>query len=135
MIRLIGTGLILTTLMLIGSTLQAQTDPAWTTPVAPFRIAGNLFYVGSQDLASYLIVTPAGDILINSSLTPSPPLIEKSITQLGFHLRDVKILLISHAHFDHDAGSAEILRLTHAKYMVMDADVPIVESGGVKDFA
>ena len=109
-------------------------QPAWTTLIAPFRIADNLYYVGSQDLASYLIVTPAGDILINSSLTSSPALIEKSIAQLGFHLSDVKILLISHAHFDHDAGSAELLRLTHAKYMVMDADVPVVESGGAKDF-
>jgi metallo-beta-lactamase class B len=109
--------------------------PEWTTPIAPFRIADNLYYVGSKDLASYLIVTPAGDILINSNLTSSPPLIEKSIAQLGFHLRDVKILLISHAHFDHDAGSAQLLRDTHAKYMVMDADVPVVQSGGRKDFA
>jgi metallo-beta-lactamase class B len=109
--------------------------PDWTTPIAPFKIADNLFYVGSQDLASYLIVTPAGDILINSNLKSSPPLIEKSIANLGFHLRDVKILLISHAHFDHDAGSAQLLHDTHAKYMVMDADVPVVESGGAKDFA
>jgi metallo-beta-lactamase class B len=107
----------------------------WTTPIAPFRIADNLYYVGSKDLASYLVVTPAGDILINSSLTTSPPLIENSIRQLGFHLRDVKILVISHAHFDHDAGSAELLRDTGAKYMVMDADVPVVQSGGRKDFA
>jgi metallo-beta-lactamase class B len=109
--------------------------PEWTTPIAPFRIAGNLFYVGSKDLAAYLIVTPQGDILINSNLKSSPPLIEKSIAQLGFHLHDVKILLISHAHFDHDAGSAELLRATRAKYMVMDADVPVVQSGGRKDFA
>lgn len=109
--------------------------PEWTTPIAPFKIADNLFYVGSQDLAAYLIVTPAGDILINSNLKSSPPLIEKSIADLGFQLRDVKILLISHAHFDHDAGSAQLLRDTHAKYMVMDADVPVVESGGRKDFA
>lgn len=112
-----------------------QAHPGWTTPIAPFRIADNLYYVGSEDLGSYLIVTPAGHILINSSLTTSPPLIRKSIEQLGFHIRDVKILLISHAHFDHDAGSAELIRLSGAKYMVMDADVPVVESGGAKDFA
>jgi metallo-beta-lactamase class B len=109
--------------------------PEWTTPIAPFRIADDLYYVGSQDLASYLIVTPQGDILINSNLKSSPPLIKKSIEALGFHMHDVKILLISHAHFDHDAGSAELKRLTGAKYMVMDADVPVVESGGSKDFA
>jgi metallo-beta-lactamase class B len=110
-------------------------DPDWTTPIAPFRIADNLYYVGSKDLASYLVVTPKGDILINSSLANSPPLIRKSVEQLGFHFNDIKILLISHAHADHDAGSAEVKRLTGAKYMVMDGDVPVVESGGAKDFA
>ena len=109
--------------------------PEWTTPIAPFRIADNLYYVGSKDLASYLIVTPTGDILINSNLTSSPSLILSSIAQLGFKATDVKILLISHAHVDHDAGSAEILNRTGAQYMVMDGDVPIVESGGAKDFA
>ncbi len=124
--------------------LSAATAPAqsfgpphadWTTPIAPFRIADNLYYVGSKDLASYLIVTPAGDILINSSLKSSPPLIRRSIEQLGFRIGDVKILLISHAHFDHAGGSAQILRWTHAKYMVMDGDVRVVESGGATDFA
>jgi len=62
-------------------------------------------------------------------------MIAKSMDLLGFHMSDVKILLISHAHMDHDAGSAEIIRRTHAKYMVMDGDVPVVESGGAKDFA
>jgi metallo-beta-lactamase class B len=135
MFRLIGTGLILTILMLIGSPLHAQTNPDWTTPVAPFRIAGNLYYVGSKDLASYLVVTPMGDILINSNLDGSVPLIRKSVEQLGFKLADIKILLISHSHFDHDAGSAELIRQTGAKYMVMDGDVSVVESGGATDFA
>ncbi|HEV7358028.1 MAG TPA: subclass B3 metallo-beta-lactamase [Steroidobacteraceae bacterium] len=135
MFRLIGTGLILTTLMLIGSPLHAQTNPDWTTPVAPFRIAGNLYYVGSKDLASYLIVTPTGDILINSNLDSSVPLIRKSVEQLGFKIADIKILLISHSHFDHDAGSAELIRQTGARYMVMDGDVSVVESGGATDFA
>ncbi len=116
------------------SRVWAADNPDWTTPIAPFRIADNLYYVGSKDLASYLVVTPQGDILINSSLTASPPLIKKSVEQLGFHFNDIKILLISHSHADHDAGSAEIVRLTHAKYMVMDSDVPVVESGGAKDF-
>jgi metallo-beta-lactamase class B len=113
---------------------QGQPNPTWTRPFAPFRIAGNLYYVGSEDLASYLIVTPQGDILINSSLEPSVPLIEKSVESLGFHFSDIKILLISHAHYDHCAGSAEIVKLTGAKYEVMDADMPVVESGGANDF-
>jgi metallo-beta-lactamase class B len=116
--------------------LPAQTQPAeWSTPIAPFRIAGNLYYVGSQDLASYLLVTPKGNILINSGLESSVPLIKRSIEQLGFKFTDTKILLISHAHFDHDAGSAEVIKQTGAKYMVMDGDVGVVESGGKDDFA
>lgn len=123
-------------LLLLPATLVcAATNPDWTTPLAPFRIADNLYYVGSRDLASYLVVTPEGDILINSSLESSAPLIQKSVEQLGFHFKDIKILLISHSHADHDAGSAEIKRLTGAKYMVMDGDVAVVESGGAKDFA
>jgi metallo-beta-lactamase class B len=122
-------------LLVPASLLWAAPKPEWTTPLAPFRIADNLYYLGSQDLASYLVVTPKGDILINSSLKSSPALIQKSVEQLGFHFSDIKILLISHAHADHDAGSAEIKRLTGAKYMVMDGDVPVVESGGAKDFA
>jgi metallo-beta-lactamase class B len=122
-------------LLVPASLLWAAPNPEWTTPLAPFRIADNLYYVGSQDLASYLVVTPKGDILINSSLESSPALIKKSVEQLGFHFSDIKILLISHSHADHDAGSAEVKRLTGAKYMVMDGDVPVVESGGAKDFA
>ena len=70
-------------------------DPDWTTPIAPFRIAGNLYYVGAKDLASYLIVTPQGDILINSSLAESVPLIRRSVEQLGFRFTDIKILLLA----------------------------------------
>jgi len=130
----LGNGLILG-LLLSAPRLHAQTNPDWITPIAPFRIAGNLYYVGSKDLASYLIVTREGDILINSSLEGSVPLIRRSIEQLGFKFSDIKVLLISHAHFDHDAGSAEVLRQTGAKYMVMDGDVSVVESGGATDFA
>jgi metallo-beta-lactamase class B len=110
-------------------------DPAWTRPFPPFRIAGNLYYVGSEELASFLIVNPQGDILINSNLTSSPAEIRQSVEKLGFHWSDIKILLISHAHSDHAGGSAAILSQTHAKYEVMDGDVPLIESGGRKDFA
>jgi metallo-beta-lactamase class B len=122
-------------LTVLASTVRAQQNPPeWSTPIAPFRIAANLYYVGSRDLASYLIVTPKGNILVNSSLESSPALIRRSIERLGFHYRDTRILLISHAHFDHDAGSSAIIRQTGAKYMVMDGDVPVVESGGERDF-
>lgn len=106
----------------------------WTEPFPPFRIAGNLYYIGSKGLASYLITTPKGHILINSDLEANVPLLQDSIAKLGFKIADVKVLLISHAHWDHDAGSAAIKKLTGASYMVMEGDVPVVESGGKADF-
>ena len=112
----------------------AQEAPDWTNPFPPFRIIGNLYYVGSQDLASYLIVTPQGSILINSNLEKSVPMIRESVEKLGFRFSDIKILLISHAHWDHCAGSAAVKELTGAKYMVMDADVPEIEAGGKGNF-
>src|SRR5690349_322588 len=83
----------------------AQGSADWTRPFPPHRVAGNIHYVGSEGLASYLITTAEGHILINSSLESSVPLIRESIEKLGFHFGDVKILLISHAHWDHCAGS------------------------------
>jgi metallo-beta-lactamase class B len=109
-------------------------EPSWTHPFPPFRIAGNLYYVGSEELASFLITTPQGLILINSNLTTSPAQIKHSVEALGFHFSDIKIQLISHAHSDHAGGSAAILQQTHAKYFVMDADVRAIESGGRTDF-
>jgi len=125
---------ILWALLLLASTTYAASDSDFMAPIAPFRIAGNLYYVGSRDLASYLIVTPDGDILINSNFEASVPQIRKSIEQLGQRISNVRILLISHAHSDHDAGSAEIKRESGAQYMVMDGDVSVVESGGKTDF-
>jgi metallo-beta-lactamase class B len=121
--------------LLFGDAAAAQSNAGWTAPIAPFRIADGLYYVGTQDLASYLVVTSQGNILINSSLESSPTLIRNSIEQLRFKYSDTKILLISHAHWDHDAGSARVIQETGAQYMVMDSDVPVVESGGALDFA
>jgi metallo-beta-lactamase class B len=112
----------------------AQTPPDWTKPFPPHRVIANIYYVGSKGLSSYLITTKQGHILINSSLESSVPLIRDSIEKLGFRFSDVKILLISHAHWDHCAGSARLKQLTGAQYMVMDGDVPVVESGGKADF-
>ena len=82
-----------------------------------------------EGLASFLVVTPRGNILINSDLEANVPMLKASIEKLGFKFEDTKILLISHAHWDHDAGSAMIKEMTHAKYMVMHGDVSVVESG------
>jgi len=126
--------IVLTITLLLASSALAQSSPDWTEPFPPFHIAGNLYYVGSKGLANYLITTPQGNILINSDLEANVPMIEASIEKLGFKFKDTKILLISHAHWDHDAGSAKIKEMTGASYMVMDADVPVVESGGKADF-
>jgi metallo-beta-lactamase class B len=114
--------------------LLAQQNPTWTTPVVPFQIADNLYYVGSEDLASYLVVTPQGNILINANLATSPPQLRASVEKLGFHWTDIKILLNGQAHSDHMGGAAEVIRETHAQNMVMDGDVSVVESGGKTDF-
>ena len=124
---------LLLTLVFAGGAF-AQATPDWTNPFPPYRIIGNVYYVGSQGLASYLITTKEGHILINSSLESSVPLIRESIEKLGFKFGDVKVLLISYANWDHCAGSASIKELTGAKYMVMDADVPEIEAGGKGNF-
>ena len=113
---------------------SAQTDPDWTTPIPPFQIADHLYYVGSRDLAAYLITTPAGNILINANLESSPPQIRHSIEQLGFKYADTRILLNGQAHFDHMGGASRILRETHALNEVMDGDVSVVQTGGRTDF-
>ena len=122
------------TLIATANEAQSPNQQDWTEPLPAFRIAGNLYYVGSKGLASYLIATPEGHILINSNLEVNVPMIRTSVESLGFKFSDIKILLISHAHYDHCAGSATIKQLTGAKYMVMDGDVDVVESGGKTDF-
>ena len=114
--------------------LLAQAHPDWTTNHAPFRIASNLYYVGSEDLAAYLVATPQGHILINENLTSSVPQICQNIETLGFKPKDIKVLLNSQAHYDHTGGLAELKRATHAQVAVMDADVSVIESGGHSDF-
>ena len=118
-----------------GFKASAADHPDWTTPLPPFQIADNLYYVGSRDLAAFLVTTPAGNILINANLESSPPLIRASVEKLGFAWKDVKILLNGQAHSDHMGGAAEVLRETHALDMVMDGDADVVRSGGKKDFA
>lgn len=122
-------------LVLVSSQRSALSQASdWLQPFPPFRIAGNLYYVGSRGLASYLVTTSEGHILINSNLEESVLMLRASIEKLGFKYTDVKILLISHAHWDHNAGSALIKKQTGATYMVMAEDVSAVESGGKTDF-
>ena len=108
--------------------LLAQTNPDWHRSFPAFKIAGNLYYVGTADLAVYLIQTPQGNILINSDFPEDVPLIRTSIERLGFKYGDTKIILISHAHGDHDAATGIMKKETGARLMVMDGDVPAEES-------
>jgi len=125
-----------TALLLLFLTVPAQGGiPAdWTAPLTPFRVAGNLYYVGSRDLAAYLVATPEGNILINANLESSPPLIRRSVEQLGFRWADTRILLSSQAHYDHAAGAARVIRETRARHMVMGGDEGVIRSGGATDF-
>ncbi len=94
------------------------------------RVVGNTYYVGSKALATYLITTPEGHILINSGFEETVPLIRASVESLGFNMRDVKIILASHAHSDHVAGHALLKELTGAKVFVMRGDDGVISSGG-----
>jgi metallo-beta-lactamase class B len=106
----------------------------WSQPFQPFRIAGNLYYVGTYDLASYLITTPQGNILINTGLAESAKMIKSNVEALGFKFSDIKILLATHAHYDHVAAMAAIKKMTHAKMMINENDSAILADGGNSDF-
>jgi metallo-beta-lactamase class B len=124
-------------LMIAAGAAQGQTKEqleAWNTPVAPFRIIGNVYYVGASDVTSFLIVTPAGDIVLDGGLEQTAPQIEANIQTLGFKVNDVKILLNSHAHFDHAGGLAELKKATGAKLVGMDFDTALLAHGGHGDF-
>ncbi len=118
-----------TTLALVMTTLApGQSD--WYEPFPAHKVVGNVYYVGSKDLATYLITTPDGHILINSGFERTVPLIQKSVESLGFKMTDVKILLASHAHSDHVAGLAALQKLTGAKVDIMRGDDTVITSGG-----
>ena len=111
----------------------AQGSPNWTKPFPAHRVIGNVYYVGTYDLACFLITTPKGNILINTGVGGSAPMIQSSIESLGFKLKDTKILLTTQAHYDHVAAMAEMKRLTGAKFLATDGDAPVLEDGGKSD--
>ena len=104
-------------------------------PIQSFRIIGNIYYVGGADVTSFLIATPKGHILLDSGFVEQVPLIKENIAQLGFKLGDVKILINSHAHFDHAGGLALLKKLTGATLMASEADAQLLAAGGKGDFA
>jgi metallo-beta-lactamase class B len=113
---------------------SAEKHPEWSRPFPPFQIAGNLYYVGTADLACYLIVTSGGNILINTGLASSETQIVTNIKALGFRISDTKILLTTQAHFDHLGAMAAIKKITKAKMMVDEGDATVVADGGLSDY-
>lgn len=114
---------------------EPKNNPAeWSQSYEPFKIVGNLYYVGTYDLASYLIVTNKGNILINTGLKDSLPIIKNNIKKLGFNYNDIKILSLTQAHFDHMGAMAEIKKETGAKLYVDEKDAAELESGGKSDY-
>jgi metallo-beta-lactamase class B len=111
-----------------------ETSRGWNKPVPPFRIVGNLYYVGATEIASFLITTPQGHFLLDGGFVETAPQIERNIAQLGFKLADVKILLNSHAHFDHAGGLAELKQKSAAKFVATAPDADLLKRGGHGDF-
>jgi len=103
---------------------------SWNRSFAPYRIIGNVYYVGSNAIAQYLITTPQGHILLDSGFEASVPRLAENVRALGFRFEDVKILLASHAHIDHVQGHARVRAMTGAQVVVSAADAPVVASGG-----
>jgi metallo-beta-lactamase class B len=121
--------------LLAAATAAALATPAfaqsasWNKPTEPFRVIDNLYYVGTEGLASYLFVSPQGNILIDGATAEGAPMIEANIAKLGFKVSDIKILLNTHAHYDHSAGLARLKKDTGAPLQAMEGDVSALEGG------
>jgi metallo-beta-lactamase class B len=113
--------------VVLASPALAQAN--WNTPTEPFRIIDNVYYVGTEGLAAYLIVGPQGNVLIDGATPAGAPLIEANIEKLGFKVKDIKILLNSHAHYDHSGGLAQLKKDTGAELRAMEGDVSALEGG------
>jgi len=127
----------LVALLALAGAAQAQTvkdliealKVKWNTPTEPFKMIGNVYYVGTAGLASYLITTPQGHILVDTVMPESTSLITANIEKLGFKITDIKYLLNTHAHIDHTGGFAEIKKATGAQMVAGEADKPLLEGG------
>jgi metallo-beta-lactamase class B len=132
--------LLIINLLFITSILSAQeliktnSHAIWSQDYQPFRIVGNLYYVGTYDLACYMIVTPKGNILINTGAQDSAPMIRAHVEALGFKFSDIKILLATHAHYDHVGAMADIKEATGAKMMINAEDAQVLADGGNSDY-
>lgn len=120
---------LLTLVLLAPRLATAQRDPDWIAPQQPFRIYGNTYYVGTHGLASILVTSPNGHILIDATLDQNAPTIMEHIRALGFRVEDVKLILNSHAHYDHVAGTAAIQRASGATVAASPWSAGVIEHG------
>lgn len=130
--KLLAAGVLFT----LTSFALGQSDPVsreWNKPVSPFRVIGNIYYVGASEVTSFLIATPEGQILLDGGFEETAPIIQKNVEQLGFKMSDVRFLLNSHAHFDHAGGLASLKQRSGAKMVASLGDKPLLENGGHND--
>jgi metallo-beta-lactamase class B len=132
-IRWLVLGAVIALVVFLGARWKAVTDDGGQKPAEPFRIAGNLYYVGANDVTSFLLTGPKGHVLIDGGYPGTARLIEASIKQLGFDIRDVKVLLNSHAHFDHAGGLAALQKASGAELWISEPDADVVAAGGGSD--
>jgi metallo-beta-lactamase class B len=124
-------------LPLMACAARAQYQPAnaeWNRPVEPFKIVGNVYYVGAASVSSFLITTPQGHILLDAGYRETAPLVEAGIRKLGVRVEDIKLLLASHAHTDHAGGLAAIKARTKARFVANPRDAEQFARGGKGDF-
>src|SRR5688572_30043595 len=135
MMRMLRAGA--TIALLLPALAAAQADPvsrSWNQPVAPARLIGNIYYVGASGVTAFLITSDSGHILIDGGFAETAPQILANIRRLGFTPRDVRVLLNSHAHYDHAGGLAMLKDSTRARLFISRGDVELVEAGGRRDF-
>ena len=115
--------------------INDEESRSWNEPVKPHRVIGNVYYVGAKEVSSFLIVTPKGHILLDSGFNETVPHIQKNVAQLGYRFEDIKILINSHAHYDHAGGFASLKQLTKATLVASRSDAELLARGGRNDFA
>lgn len=123
------TSIVGATAISMGFAAPALAQSNWNTPTEPFHVMDNVYYVGTEGLSAFLFTTPAGHILLDGATPQGAPMIEANIAKLGFKVSDVKILLNSHAHFDHSGGLAQLKEDTGATLYAMEGDVSALEGG------
>jgi metallo-beta-lactamase class B len=133
--RAVLASLVAAVLFAVSASAQQEKAAEWSQPSEPFRIIGNVHYVGTTELGAYLISTPEGHILIDGGFDVTAPVILESIRKLGFQFGDVKVLLTTQAHMDHVGSMAALKQATGAKVMAMEGDAALLERGGQGDFA